>query len=424
MAKGDGSIQQVSRGKWRVSVSFGKDPVTGRYQRVTETVNGTKADARKVRDRIQREHESGLRLDASKVTFGEFARQWADNRAAMGEIGERQMADDRHMVRLLSGYIGGVRLADITPAAVESLYARIKGERGYSGSTMAGVHQALKHMLKTAVNLDYIMRNPCDRVKAPRKDEPERRSLTAEEGARLLAAIDAAEAAEAEALAGRQRRQAERGKDASPRAHIQGLGVMGNVIAARIGLATGMRIGEVLALTWADVDFAACRLEVTRTVTNKGTLKPPKTKAGVRAVAIDGTTREKLGRWKWVQASQLRKLGIEQDGSTPVCCSRVGTFANVNNFETWWRRFREEAGFPGLRFHELRHTQATQLLANGVDVKTVQARLGHANASITLNWYAHALPENDEAAAKLIGGLFSGAKAEPEQARIIEFKTA
>lgn len=60
-----------------------------------------------------------------------------------------------------------------------------------------------------------------------------------------------------------------------------------------------------------------------------------------------------------------------------------------------------------LRFHELRHTQATQLLANGVDVKTAQTCLGHTNAYITLNWYAHAVPENDRKAAQLIGGLFS-----------------
>lgn len=423
MAKGDGSIQQMARGKWRVSVSFGKDPVTGRYQRVTEVISGTKADARKARDRIQREHEGGLRVDASKVTFGEFARQWADNRAAMGEIGERQVAHDDYMVRLLSGYIGGVRLAEVTPSTVESLYARMKRERGYSGTTMAGVHQALKHMLKTAVNLDYIMRNPCDRVKAPKRDEPERRSLTAEEGARLLAAIDAAEEAELSALRGRQKRQTERG-NLFGRSSIQGLGVMGNIMGARLALSTGMRMGEVLALTWDGVDFEGSRVKVTHSMTQKGTRKPPKSKAGIRSVAVDEATREKLGRWKWVQAAELRKLGMAQDGSTPVCCSRVGTFANANNFETWWRRFREEAGFPGLRFHELRHTQATQLLANGVDVKTVQSRLGHANASITLNWYAHALPENDERAAQLIGGLFSGAEAEPEQARIIEFKTA
>lgn len=68
--------------------------------------------------------------------------------------------------------------------------------------------------------------------------------------------------------------------------------------------------------------------------------------------------------------------------------------------------FRKDNDFASLKFHELRHTQATQLLANGVDVKTVQTRLGHANASITLNWYAHSVPENDRRAAQIIGDLF------------------
>lgn len=422
MAKGDGSIQQVSRGKWRVQVDFGTDPVTGKRQRATRRVSGTKADARKVRDQLVREHEGGLRVDAGKVTFGEFARQWADNRAAMGEIGERQVRNDDYMVRMLSEYIGGARLADVTPQAVEALYVRLKRDRGFGGTSMSNVHVALRHIMKTAVDRDVILRNPCDRVKAPRKDEPKRRSLTAEEGARLLAAIDAAEAAEEAALAERQQRQAERG-NLFGRSSIQGLGVMGDVMAARIGLATGMRMGEVLALTWDCVDFDGCRVEVVRTVTNRGEVKEPKTRAGRRAISIDGGTRAHLGHWKWLQALELRKIGIGQDGSTPVCSSRVGTMLDHGNFQRWWRSFREDAGFPGLKFHELRHTQATMLLANGVDVKTVQARMGHANASITLDWYAHATPENDERAARVIGGLFSE-PAEPEQPRVIAFKTA
>ena len=81
------------------------------------------------------------------------------------------------------------------------------------------------------------------------------------------------------------------------------------------------------------------------------------------------------------------------------------------SFTRWWGVFRDGHGFPTLKFHELRHTQATQLLANGVDVKTVQARLGHANASVTLNWYAHAVPENDVEAAAVVGNLFAGQSA-------------
>lgn len=69
----------------------------------------------------------------------------------------------------------------------------------------------------------------------------------------------------------------------------------------------------------------------------------------------------------------------------------------------------------------MRHTQATQLLAQGVDVKTVQARLGHSDASLTLNWYAHAVPENDRAAADRLGELF---REEPKPCRIVELKSA
>ena len=110
---------------------------------------------------------------------------------------------------------------------------------------------------------------------------------------------------------------------------------------------------------------------------------------------------------------------MKQGATTPVCCTDVGGLYDPTNFERWWSSFRKKHGFPTLKFHELRHTQATQLLANGVDVKTVQARLGHANASVTLNWYAHAIPENDVEAAAVVGSLFAGqsAKSDDEASR-------
>lgn len=88
--------------------------------------------------------------------------------------------------------------------------------------------------------------------------------------------------------------------------------------------------------------------------------------------------------WKERQAAELAKIGVEQTGKTPACCSDTGSWYRIDTFDNWWQAWRKEHGFDGLKFHELRHTQATQLLTNGVDVKTVQTRLGHANASITL----------------------------------------
>jgi integrase len=106
---------------------------------------------------------------------------------------------------------------------------------------------------------------------------------------------------------------------------------------------------------------------------------------------------------------------LEQDEDTPVCIGDKGSWLPPSRITHWWsgagkgKGFRDEIGFPGLMMHELRHTQATQLLGEGVDVKTVQTRMGHAKASHTLDLYAHAIPTNDQNAADVMGGLTRGA---------------
>ena len=85
-------------------------------------------------------------------------------------------------------------------------------------------------------------------------------------------------------------------------------------------------------------------------------------------------------------------LGLRQSDDTPVCCSDKAEYLRLTNFSRWWRTFCADNGLCGLKFHELRHTQATQLIANGVDIKTVQNRLGHASPTLTMSSYAHARP--------------------------------
>lgn len=426
MAKGDGSITQRGKGVWEVAVSFGKDPVTGKYRRVTKTVHGTKRDAAKVRDQIRHEQESGLSADARKVTFSEFLDKWSDYRRTAGRAQEDTIAEDRRKLAYVGEFVGDVPLKDFTPELVENLYAAIrkdKAEKGrsFGNTSMNKLHTLLKGMFKKAVQHDIILRNPFERVDAPRMNEPNRRTLTTEEAISLLRSIDREEADEMRAMAEKEARQEARG-NVEDRTYLRHLNRIANVEAVRIGLATGMRLGEVLALSWGQVDFSTGTLNVSRAFGHRGKMKAPKTSAGKRTVSLDAKTLQRLAWWKRVQKAELAKIGIRQKDDTPVVVSQRGTFYDSANFQQWWRKFRVKAGFPSLKFHELRHTQATQLLANGVDVKTVQARLGHSDASLTLNWYAHALPENDRKAADMLGELFSGkARDEP---RIIEFKSA
>lgn len=87
----------------------------------------------------------------------------------------------------------------------------------------------------------------------------------------------------------------------------------------------------------------------------------------------------------------------------------------IDNFEHRWSRRRKEHGLDGLKFHELRHAHAIMLLGAGVDVKTVQTRLCHANPSITLGWYAHAIPENGHKVAQKLGALLTAPKQQAEE---------
>lgn len=425
MAKGDGSITEVRRGVWRVRVDFGTDPVTKKRKVVSRNVHGTKAEARKVRDQIRQEHESGLTVEGGKMTFAEFAETWHESRVAAGEVVKTRLERESTLIRDMAAFIGDVRLRDITPQLVESLYAAIKCDkiekRGKcSGTTLHMYHALLKQILRKAVDYDLILRNPCDRVKPPKSDEPERRSLTAMEGARLLECVNEAETEAYGWMAGKESRQTEWG-NLFGRSSLRGLNVISYVMAVRIALATGMRRGEIFGLSWGSVDLIQPCIKIRQSLTVHGEIKSPKSRAGVRTVAIDAATATHLRQWKERQRVELLKIGIKQSGETPVCCSAKGGFAEMHNFVRWWGEFRERCGFDGLKFHELRHTQATQLLANGVDMKTVQTRLGHSTASLTLNMYAHAIPENDEKAAVLVGELFA---SKPECVPIIEMKTA
>lgn len=423
MAKGDGTIIEKARGVWEVQVSLGRDPITGKYRRKSRTVRGTKADARKARDQIRRELESGLRADGDKVRFLEFAATFSQARRNAGKASDHLIDQDEKRLRLCGELLGDPLLCKVDAQALESLLPTIRKKReaqGYNcgNTTLRAYHRLLKSLFQKAVDYDLIARNPCGRVEAPKADDPERRPLSIEEVQRLLAAVDGYERRALEELAAKEQRQAEWGV-AEERSFLLGMREVSHVLAVRLGIATGMRLGEILGLTWGSVDTGYGIVSVERALKADGTLKEPKTKAGRRSVAVDAVTMAHLRAWRAYQEELLDTLCIDVGENSPVLCSATGGFPNSSNFEHWWQRFRAEAGFPTLRFHELRHTQATQLLAQGVDVKTVQTRLGHSSASLTLNWYAHAVPENDRAAADRLGEVFNR-----EPCRIIELKTA
>ena len=414
--KGDGSIRNVGRNKWRVTVDFGKNPVTKKRDRPSRVVNGTKADARKVRDQLRREHENGLTVEAMATTTGGFLNEWMENRKASGELTHSTISNYERYIRVwITPYLGSVLVKELKPFTIETWHREAKKD-GASPRTVQAAHKVLKQALKSAVRYGLALSNPCDYVKTPKAEERKRGYLVPSEARRMLEVLDS----------------------------MQDSGV---TIAVRLGLATGARRGEVLGLFWRNVDFEGRAVRITQSLAQVDgarkagaaakELKTTKTESGKRRIAVDEDTLHHLRSWKTAQADELARMGIVQTKDTPVCCSLYdATFSGVKafagqtldpqSFSGAFARFCDEHGFYSttgkrLCFHELRHTQATLLISNGEDMVSVSGRMGHSSPSITSDMYGHAMPEKDRECADLIGNIF---KASSGKARIIEVKTA
>ncbi|WP_370514697.1 site-specific integrase [Adlercreutzia sp. ZJ138] len=168
-------------------------------------------------------------------------------------------------------------------------------------------------------------------------------------------------------------------------------------------------------MRWEDVDFNTSRIYVSHALCDAGNLaadgesklvlKDTKSDASERTISLDEDTLSLLKRHKEDQFYRLAYYETAQTEKTPVCANSLGEWYRPDCFTKDFEAFRATHGFD-VRLHDLRHTQASLLLANGEDVVTVSKRLGHAKVSTTLDIYAHLMPGKDESAACKMGAIF------------------
>ena len=195
------------------------------------------------------------------------------------------------------------------------------------------------------------------------------------------------------------------------------------------------RRGEMCALTWKDIDEKRRIISVDKAAAMTKThnyIKGPKTEAGIRELTMPEEIFTLLREWKREQAALCVKLGtawlghrngIKEDGKTKDSFDENTVFIQLENglpihLSTPNHKFHEicdmynatrkndEDKLPRIRLHDLRHTGATLLLGENTDIETVSHRLGHAKASVTLDIYGHALPENDKQASDTLEVIF------------------
>lgn len=178
-----------------------------------------------------------------------------------------------------------------------------------------------------------------------------------------------------------------------------------------LAVTCGLRFGELLELCWKDVDFEARTLTVNRQLQRVNgtlqfqTLKTPRSR---RTIALPELAVAALKAHRARQMEERLKMGELWQDLDLVFCSEIGTPLNESNVRN--RSFYpllEKAGLPRIRFHDLRHTCATLLLAQGVHPKFVQEQLGHARIGVTLDTYTHVMPGMMKEVAEKMDDVFS-----------------
>ncbi len=363
----EGSIYQRSNGHWRAQVT-----VEGKRLGYTSS-NRAEAIAwvREMGTQVDR----GLTLKAARKTYDEFLEEWLTT--AKGRLTYESLRSYKQLIKdYVLPELGSVKLRELTPIRIQRLYNR-QAERGVGKRTIQKTHAVIRASLNSAMKMGLIASNPSNATNPPKPDRREMLTLS-EEQARLL-------------LVTAKTKQAE------------------NYALYYLAIVTGMRQGELLALKWPEVDLAKGILQVKFSLKRDPIVglmpKKPKTKASIRSTRIGADTCKVLDNQAKLIASTKKTAGENWQESGYVFPSRNGSPIEPAEAYRNFQKLLIVAGLPKMRFHDLRHTAASLMLNNGVDVLVASKRLGHAKPSITLDFYGHLLPNIQTKAANVLEGL-------------------
>ncbi len=266
------------------------------------------------------------------------------------------------------------KIAEVLNVPLESVFEPVNPEGKLSGNTVQHYHRLLSTILSAAVKWQVIFSNPCERVEVPKIVRKEAQYLDEEQAARLLEALE----------------------DAPEEYRVM----------VTLLLYTGLRRGELCGLVWSDIDFETGLLTVARSslyVPGKGVFEDDtKNQSSRRVLKISNGMVSMLKAYRGHQRERRLQLGDQWHECGRVFTAWDGQPIHPDTITTWFAGFVKKNHLPYVTLHSLRHTNATLLIAAGVNVKTVSAHLGHSTISTTGNIYAHAIQSAEAAAAEAL----------------------
>ena len=317
--------------------------------------------------------DAGTRINPSKLTLSEWIGKWLIT-YVKPTVRLRTFEGYSDINRLhIDPIIGDIPLQALTPADLQNLLNK-KAEAGLSRRTLVYILSTIRPALKQAMLDGLTTRNIADAVKVPKgtvKPKP-KHALTREEIQAIQNAIEDSRFS----------------------------------IVFRTLAGTGTRIGELLGLSWEDIDFINSKVHIKKAVTQSRTqgqvLGQPKTDSSLRSIPIAPSLVEALKAWKGQQASEKLAAGKQWKGEDAVFTMETGSRVRREWISTQLKDVTELLNISCTP-HILRHSYASLLIQSGVDPKTVQRLLGHSSPRTVMEIYAHSSDDLQRQAVKLLG---------------------
>jgi integrase len=377
-----GHIRERSPGRWAIVIDV-RDPATGKRKRRWHSFAGSKRQAEAECRRLLTELEGGAYIDPAKETIASFLDRWLAH--MQGQVSPRSHERYAELCRKnIAPLLGGMSLTKLQPAHISAAYSkaltsgRRDGTGGLSPHTVRHMHRVLRQALQQALQWQLLARNPADAVKPPKVERGKMHTYDIGQTAELI-----------EALRGSRL-----------------------LIPVMLAVLCGLRRGEIAALKWSSADLDSGQLAVVESAeqTRAGVrYKPPKSGRS-RTVALPATVIGELRAHQLRQAEELLRVGVRQSDNDFVVAQPDGTPLRPHSLGQEWVRFLARTpALPRIRFHDLRHAHATQMLANGVHPKIASERLGHSKIGITLDLYSHVIPGMQEDAAARVDDALQAA---------------
>ena len=369
---------------WQIIIERPVDPETGKRDRIFKSVSGvTKKHAEKIMMEMMADLENDTHLKNTAITVEKFFREWFEIYISPHKSPTTVATYLQNIERYIIPRFGKIKLQNLTTIEIQKWINELVvksplSSRPLTPKTIRNLYMNLNAGLKRAVLLDIIKKNPGDNVELPKCKQYKADVYNADELQRLL--------------------EVAKGSDIET-------GIM-------ILVCLGIRRGELMALTWNDIDFDNRLVRINKSVVKvkrKETVtKDPKSESGKRIIEAPDVLIKFLRRERTEYLKRKLLHGKDYSDCDLVVCQPNGKPYEVDYYTHKFQQLLKANGLKKIRLHDLRHSHATYMLKLGVNVKAMQKRMGHSTFNTTMDVYSHVLDDmGREAADTLNAGLQS-----------------